>query len=265
MTARSSFISPKRERELAELAGQMLEISGLGEARLLALRLVSSWLGTDCNFWVKEPRNLGPLTPADEPLLATLQPIDMIKMGEPVAMQRRYNPFMKRAMEGKVTTPFSPVDVISNQAWERNPFRTEVCQPLGAAQTMAIEVEEIPGHNASVFVIVTGREKRVFNAVERYWFERIKWTVQPIVQHLRSKGPNHAVLEWADAPGLVGELPFTPREREVFHWMLEGKRNKEIAIILDCSPSTIKKHVASILSKTGAETRAGAVRASVRA
>lgn len=51
----------------------------------------------------------------------------------------------------------------------------------------------------------------------------------------------------------------TRREREVFHWMGEGKRNGEIALILGCSARTVEKHVENILRKTGAETRGAAV------
>ena len=57
------------------------------------------------------------------------------------------------------------------------------------------------------------------------------------------------------------ELKLTFREAEVFHWMREGKRNGEIAVILGCSTRTVEKHVENILRKTGAETRAAAVRA----
>ena len=62
----------------------------------------------------------------------------------------------------------------------------------------------------------------------------------------------------AGTPGV--ELKLTPREAEVFHWLREGKRNGEIAVILGCSARTVEKHVEGILRKTGAETRAGAVR-----
>lgn len=265
MSAHPIIIGQQRERELAELVGMMLEVRGLPEARQLALGLMRRWLGTDCNFWVKEPRNLGPLTPADDPLLATLQPIDMVKLGEPVAMQRMHNPFVKMAIKSKVVSALSPADVVSERDWLDNPFRSLVCLPLGAAQMMAIEVDEEPESTEKMFVVIAGREKRQFSVTERYWFERIKWTVQPIVQHLLQLGEREELLGRAQGGEIVTELPFTLREREVFHWMLEGKRNKEIAIILDCSPSTIKKHVASILRKTGAETRAGALRASLRA
>lgn len=52
----------------------------------------------------------------------------------------------------------------------------------------------------------------------------------------------------------------TLREKQVFEWLREGKRNSEIAIILGCAPRTVDKHVENILRKTGAETRTGAVR-----
>ena len=50
----------------------------------------------------------------------------------------------------------------------------------------------------------------------------------------------------------------TPREREVVHWISEGKRNGEIAKILGCALRTVEKHVEHILEKTGTETRTAA-------
>lgn len=61
-------------------------------------------------------------------------------------------------------------------------------------------------------------------------------------------------------PVVDAGMLFTPREAEVFSWMREGKRNREIAMILMCSERTVEKHVQSILKKTGTETRSGAVR-----
>ena len=66
--------------------------------------------------------------------------------------------------------------------------------------------------------------------------------------------------------GRIGEVDFTPwrragltqRECEVLLWVMEGKRNSEIAIILAISPRTAKVHVERILAKLGVETRAAA-------
>ena len=43
------------------------------------------------------------------------------------------------------------------------------------------------------------------------------------------------------------------------HWVSEGKRDREIAIILNLSPRTVEKHLSHILDKFGVETRTGAV------
>jgi DNA-binding CsgD family transcriptional regulator len=50
------------------------------------------------------------------------------------------------------------------------------------------------------------------------------------------------------------------REDEVLRWMVEGKRNGEIATILGASPRTVEKHVTEILTKLDVENRAGAIR-----
>ncbi len=42
------------------------------------------------------------------------------------------------------------------------------------------------------------------------------------------------------------------------HWVAEGKRDREIAIILGLSPRTVEKHVCHILEKLQVETRTAA-------
>jgi DNA-binding CsgD family transcriptional regulator len=49
--------------------------------------------------------------------------------------------------------------------------------------------------------------------------------------------------------------PLTRRELEVAEWIAAGKRNGEIAQILECSPRTVQKHVQNILAKLDLETR----------
>ncbi len=53
--------------------------------------------------------------------------------------------------------------------------------------------------------------------------------------------------------------PLTPREREVHHWLSEGKTNDEIAIILSISPHTVKNHLDHIFQKLGVENRFAAI------
>ena len=49
------------------------------------------------------------------------------------------------------------------------------------------------------------------------------------------------------------------RQNEVLHWMVEGKRNAEIAVLLHRSERTVEKHVEQILHHLKAENRATAI------
>jgi DNA-binding NarL/FixJ family response regulator len=56
----------------------------------------------------------------------------------------------------------------------------------------------------------------------------------------------------------------TSREREVLALVATGISNKGIARLLQVSPNTIKFHIAAILDKLDASTRAEAVAAALR-
>jgi len=56
----------------------------------------------------------------------------------------------------------------------------------------------------------------------------------------------------------------TPREREVLALVAVGTSNKGIARQLQVSPNTVKFHIAAILDKLDASTRAEAVAAALR-
>lgn len=60
-----------------------------------------------------------------------------------------------------------------------------------------------------------------------------------------------------DAKPLEG-LGITKREAEVLLWVSQGKRNAEIAVILDVKPKTITKHLERVFEKLGVETRTSA-------
>jgi DNA-binding CsgD family transcriptional regulator len=51
----------------------------------------------------------------------------------------------------------------------------------------------------------------------------------------------------------------SPREREVVHWLGQGKSNDEIATILGISSHTVKNHVDHIFQKLGVHNRYEAI------
>ena len=61
-------------------------------------------------------------------------------------------------------------------------------------------------------------------------------------------------------PKALRALGLTAREAEVLYWITEGKTNPEIAIILEASPDTVKKHAANLYAKLGVPTRTSAAR-----
>lgn len=79
-----------------------------------------------------------------------------------------------------------------------------------------------------------------------------------------------AVLEGLsvrEAPWLASHNdhePLTPRELEVFELLGKGLSNRDIGGVLGISAHTAKYHVAQILAKVGASTRAEAVSAGLR-
>jgi predicted ATPase/DNA-binding CsgD family transcriptional regulator len=68
-----------------------------------------------------------------------------------------------------------------------------------------------------------------------------------------------ALATWTGSPSLQPGGLLSPREREVLALVAEGQTNKQIAGALFISPSTVKYHVASLLTKLGAETRTALV------
>jgi NarL family two-component system response regulator YdfI len=73
------------------------------------------------------------------------------------------------------------------------------------------------------------------------------------------------LLSSAPAAAVAAEAPvLTPREIEVLRMMAEGAANKAIAFKLHISEHTAKFHVASILNKLTASTRAEAVAIGIR-
>ena len=44
----------------------------------------------------------------------------------------------------------------------------------------------------------------------------------------------------------------------MFHWVVRGKPNTEIAVILAVSPRTVQKHLEHVFKKLGVETRGAA-------
>lgn len=92
-------------------------------------------------------------------------------------------------------------------------------------------------------------------------------SAEELARAIRAANSGRATLSSDAAQALVQSstkspqpgLDLTAREREVLVLLVEGLNNTQIAEMLTVSPSTIKSHVSSILSKLGVTTRTEAV------
>ena len=87
--------------------------------------------------------------------------------------------------------------------------------------------------------------------------ERLRAAVAAVLQGL-------SVRETPWAIDASEHEPLTPRETEVFELLGKGLSNRDIGGVLGISAHTAKYHVAQILAKVGAATRAEAVREGLR-
>lgn len=70
---------------------------------------------------------------------------------------------------------------------------------------------------------------------------------------LKAVAPSARVVFCADDTVPPRHDSLTPREREVLHFTLEGKRAKEIALALDVSVKTVSTHRSRLMRKLGVE------------
>jgi LuxR family maltose regulon positive regulatory protein len=84
-------------------------------------------------------------------------------------------------------------------------------------------------------------------------YDQLQHTVQRLVQ-----AALESARRGAPPPPLRADSTLSAREREVLQRIVAGDSNKMIARTLGLSPHTVKRHVANILDKLGARTRAQA-------
>ena len=126
-------------------------------------------------------------------------------------------------------------------------------QKAGLSNHCAIPVAKEDG--ASLFFSVQRSGAAEFTEEER----ALLCLLQPHLRNARALARERT----ATGPMEVGELHglgLTPREQEVFFWLMEGKRNPEIAHILKVRPDTVKSHVERIFQKLRVESRSAAMR-----
>jgi DNA-binding NarL/FixJ family response regulator len=78
------------------------------------------------------------------------------------------------------------------------------------------------------------------------------WTVP----FLRGQVPSIVPAEAGTSSSPAIDKALTRRQTEIFHLIVRGKSNKEIARVLNLAPGTVKVHIAALFRKLGVKRRA---------
>jgi DNA-binding CsgD family transcriptional regulator len=172
----------------------------------------------------------------------------------------------KRTMELMPTHPAMPAykagrrgairvtDCISQRQFRQTPHYLETLQPIDIHYQMVVTLD-IPGKIAGMTV---NRDKN-FTDKETTLLHLIAPQIALAHRNVQVfTGLKQAAAKMIPTPEEIQRLGFTPRESEVLHWVIQGKRDTEIGKILSASPRTVHNHVRSILRKLKTETRTAA-------
>lgn len=119
---------------------------------------------------------------------------------------------------------------------------------------------EIENHAVVEFFDPTGKGVMICFNGHKDFSQSQKHMIQCIRDHFeiaycRLNSARSRDLEIQKMTGSCVLDSFSKREKEVFPYVVQGKTNPEIGIILGISSRTVEKHVASILEKSGLESR----------
>jgi DNA-binding CsgD family transcriptional regulator len=105
---------------------------------------------------------------------------------------------------------------------------------------------------------VVAKEGKGFQVLPR------RWVGEQTLAWLRGREDDRLLLLLEEQQtklhsAMLAPLRLTRRETEVLFWVMQGKTNQEIALILALSPLTVRLHLEHIYRKLGVETRTAAV------
>ena len=145
-------------------------------------------------------------------------------------------------------------DCITQRQFEDTPHCREILLPVGLRYQTVVTLD-MPGKIAGMSVI----RDRNFTSLEA---ELLQLIAPQIALAFRRAQDYTALMQAAagaiPAPEDLQRIGLTPREAEVLHWVIQGKRNCEIAEIIGARDRTVGKHVERILAKLCVETRTAA-------
>lgn len=158
------------------------------------------------------------------------------------------HPGIKFLKEGGVAPVISMSDFLTTRQFRETALCRDIFQPLGTEHQLGI-ILPVDGYVVGIAmnrdIPFTEDERRLVERLHPHFVQAFRRT--QVFGSLQSARPvDHA--SWRRA-GL------TRRECDVLQWVMEGKRNREIAIILGLRPRTVDTHIVNLFAKLGVQTR----------
>lgn len=165
------------------------------------------------------------------------------------------HPMFPRLLAGEMR-PMRLSDLASDRNVRRTNYYNDLWKPVDVRYQIVIPLAS-PGAITCLSIMRGGRDFSDDDMSAASLFARhlsLAWGTTRVLHGISKRNPQ-ASLE----PDLVRRHGLSARERDVLGWLVEGKRNAEIALILAISPRTVEVHLTSVFRKLGVENRTSAV------
>ncbi len=143
-------------------------------------------------------------------------------------------------------------DFVSQRDFRRTAFFNEFFNPIAGTTHQLGVILPVPGHVVGMAMNrdadFAGDERELLELLHPHFVQAFQNA--QLFTSLRG----HAAVDFT----AWRRHGLTRRECDVLQWLVEGKRNSEIAIILGTQPRTIGKHLENIFAKLRVETRSAA-------
>lgn len=173
-------------------------------------------------------------------ITSTVNDAEVNNYAEPFGALIHQHPCFRLHSELGITSPLKISDFITKRQLHGLGLYQEVYKHLGIERQMALTVHPAPGELVSM---VLSSSTRDYSERDRV----VMSLLQPAIQRAFAVMRRRKLL-----------ASLSSREAEVLSWVAEAKTNKEIALILGISARTVQKHLETIFTKLGVETRTAA-------
>ena len=143
-------------------------------------------------------------------------------------------------------------DSIPQARFRESALYNDYYRRVGLSHALALPVR-MDGQELASFVL--NRRGRDFSDRELALLDVLRRPLARLFDREHAPSPRQAALDQA----VLARFGLTGRESEVLQWVAAGKTDRDIALLLQCSPRTVHKHLQRVYTKLGVETRTAAV------